>query len=112
MELLEQQRTMASVGARLLRPKLMASFSHWLRDWQGEKQAAAAMTQEERFAEQVALRHAAEAEMEAVRAELASASEALQQSHAGFDRLLQDGQQEAKDRQVGRCGCMCMCVRA
>ena len=47
------ERALKAAGARMLKPKLMAAFTKWRRDWEDEKHAKAAMSLEERLGEQL-----------------------------------------------------------
>ena len=75
-EAVRRKRMLQAAGAKLTRPKLVASYAHWRRDWAAEAAAAATMSVAERLEMQTARLAAAEDEAQRLRAELSRAREA------------------------------------
>ena len=78
-----KKRMLQTAASRLAKPKLVASFLHWQRDWERETQA-------QLLAEADAKREAAEAEAAALRGELAKAARICSGRGRGRARLLQE----------------------
>ena len=72
-----KKRLLANSAARLSKPKLVACFVHWQKDWEYESLSTKMMTHEERIADADRKRNAAEAELSKVREELAKARKAM-----------------------------------
>ena len=97
-EAMRKRQLLAKVGGRLLKPKLSACFTHWLRDYQLAAAAERNMSSEERLKAKMAERMSVEEELQReivrLRKELAAAKEALQ-SQAGHEDLVRQ-EMEAK----------------
>jgi phospholipase/lecithinase/hemolysin len=79
-----KRQLLAAAGARLRRPKVVASFMHWLRDWEAEMLAKKSMTLEQR-------RAAVEAERAAETAELREINQTLQAELAQARKAMLEG---------------------
>ena len=78
-EQVAQRQMLASAGARLLRPKLAASFSHWKTDWEVEVVGARAKSDKQLLAEQKELSAALEASLRRLRDEMSEERIAMRQ---------------------------------
>ena len=47
-EKVRQRNLLKQAGARLTKPKLVAAYSHWIKDWNAEMSSLANMTQDEK----------------------------------------------------------------
>ena len=72
-----QRNLLKKAGARLTKPKLIQALSHWKHDWTATLGAAAAMTVEQKYVEELKARTAAEAEVRKLRKELEDARKAM-----------------------------------
>ena len=82
---------MKAAGSRLARPKLVASFMHWQKDWEAVEAANASMSMQQRLDAEAAKCSAVEQELAKVRNELNEARKAMA---AGL------GQEAEKARQL------------
>ena len=86
---LEQRRRknmLKQAGARLTRPKLVASYAHWRRGWELDEKSKASMSVEERWRAEIAARQVVETEL----------SKALQELSAARLAMLEGRGQEAE----------------
>ena len=91
-------RMLAAAGARMRKPKVTASFSHWKHDWEGEVHVRATMS----IADQLRLRtketHALQAQLQGARDELDSARQAMMEGR-GLEAELQRQMEEQLERE-------------
>jgi len=98
-----KRNVLRHAGARLSRPKMVAAFSKWQRDWDAEMAANAVMTQEERLASETTKRSSAEAELAKVRKELADTRKAILEGRgleAERQRLADEKLEAEKEKRV------------
>ena len=81
-----QRQTLASSGARLLRPKLAASFGGWRHEWEVSQAADEVRAHEILLSRQVELRDSLELQLAAVQAELEAANKAAEEEHNAMKR--------------------------
>jgi hypothetical protein len=81
-----QRQTLASSGARLLRPKLAASFGGWRHEWEVSQAADEVRAHEILLSRQVELRDSLELQLAAVQAELEAANKAVEEEHNAMKR--------------------------
>eukprot|EP00966_Prymnesium_polylepis_P117671 2720368-Prymnesium_polylepis.1 len=84
-----RHRLLHGAGARLTKPKLVASFKHWFHDWDATQKTQAARSYKERLAEQQARADALEKQLRETRAELAAAREEVTAQKEGGDATAQ-----------------------
>ena len=100
---LRKQQLLRGAAGRLSKPKMAASFLHWLRDWEAEEKAKAVLTQEQRLHSEVSARKLIESECHQLREELARAREAMlagRGHEAEMERLMQQKLAEEKEKRV------------
>ena len=89
-----KKRMLKTAASRLSKPKLVASFVKWQRDWEAEEAAKATMSHAQRLAEMDAKRAAAEADADALRHELAKAREAMLSGRGREEEMARLAQEE------------------
>ena len=52
-EKVRQRNLLKQAGSRLLKPKLVHSFSHWRKDWEVDMMMSLTMTQEQKLAKAI-----------------------------------------------------------
>ena len=98
-----KKRMLKTAASRLSKPKLVASFVKWQRDWEAEEAAKATMSHEQRLADANARASTAEAENEKLQAELAKAREAMLAGvglEAERERLAQEELEREREKRV------------
>ena len=98
-----KKRLLKGAGARLAKPKLVASFVKWRHDWESEEAAKAMMTTAQRIADADAKRVAVEVELEQVRSELKKAREDMlagRGMEAERERLMQEELEREREKRV------------
>lgn len=98
-----KDRLLRGAASRLARPKFVACFVHWLRDWEATKLKLETKQSSILFAAELALRQKVEEESEHMRAELAETRKELQQSQlreAELKRLSDVTLDEEKEKRV------------
>ena len=114
-EYIRKRRLLLSAGARLTKPKLVHAFTHWQDDWDATELAkeakAARMDENERLAaeahEQQLADQARENELIKLRAELATAREAMAAGRGlelEMQRRLQEELEAEKEKRVAHLG--------
>ena len=98
-----KKRMLKGAGARLAKPKLVASFVKWRQDWEAEEKEKAQMSQAERLAHEVNKRNVVEAELVQVRKELRDARQAMLEGRgedAEKQRLMQEELEREREKRV------------
>ena len=98
-----KQRLLKGAATRLAKPKLVASFVKWQRDWEYEEAAKARMTHAQRLADSNSKLVAAEAEASKLRAELRQAREDMLTGRgleAEKQRLMQEELEREREKRV------------
>ena len=91
-------RVLTSAGAKLLRPKLVTSYGHWRRDWEIEVQATRSLSYAEQIKQAKRETHKLEAELQAVRDDLASMRASVADGR-GHEELQRQKMQEELERE-------------
>ena len=94
-EKVKHRNLLKKAGNRLLRPKLISSYTHWRHSWSTTQAAQATMTNEQRIQHEIAERRAVEAELMKLREELDAARETLNK-----DKYSQEALQLEMDRKL------------
>jgi len=102
-----QTNLLKKAGARLTKPHLIQSYSHWKRGWEAEMYAAANLTQEQRLKQAVEEAQAAAATNAKLRKELDEARQAMldgRGQEAEMARLAQEELEKEKEKRVAHLG--------
>ena len=102
-EAARRRRMLQAAGAKLTRPKLVASYAHWQRDWAAEAAAAATMTLSERLAAEHAELQQTQAELARTRGEATELADRLRELDGGAaerELLLKRQLEEERERRV------------
>jgi len=100
-------RLMRAVSSRLSRPQCTAAFQHWQRSWETEQATQAAMTQEQRFAAEIARHGAVESalqtELQTIKLDLIAARDSAlagQGKEAELKRLRDEELEKEREKRV------------
>ena len=102
-EKVRQRNLLKKAGARLTKPKLLAAYSGWRKDWEAEYKVRASMTMDQKLAEEARKRAEAEAEANKLRKELDAARSAASSGtgrEAEMQRLAEAELEKEKEKRV------------
>ena len=118
LEKARQKRLLKASAGRLMKPRLAAAVTHWLRDWAAETAAAEAAEAAERANSAYAKQQAAVLEVEALRAELAEARQAMASGNGKEVELQKqyeeqlEAEREKRVRHLQQAGLKTLCALA
>jgi hypothetical protein len=89
-----RKRLLLAAGAKIMKPKLVAGYTHWRMDWQSQMRADARLTDKQRLASEKARADLAEVNLRKATEALEALREAMESGNGREELLRQRAEQE------------------
>ena len=103
LEKKRRMRMLQAAASRLTKPKVVAGFKHWYKDWQDEALAKASMSVAQKYAEEVKINQEMSAQLTKLTKELDEARTAMREGRgqeAELHRQMQEELEREKEKRI------------